>query len=442
MSYRKIRKIGLGNFLGYGQYQELETGDVNIFIGKNSSGKSSILHALALLGETLGDTSEDTSLLLSGNGLNLGVYSDVVFKGRRSSSINMLLQFERESDQVSFSKKINVRADDRPNEISLTFREDRQSARAFLSAMTVYSPSGRCFTLQGGAGSRSVGYHGGIVRGYESKPTGVLPRFSHFLPTFRVAPTVNLRSGAPYWTVNAWADEVRETLANMVYLGPSRAPLSTLYVATGAYPNKLDSSAANLVPLAARSLRRKRDRRKLDQLLQEWLGKRFGLVSRAGVRSFLEGHAFRLAGRDPQIGADVVLSNTGYGVSQVLPLVALLGLSQPGIVLIEQPELHLHPAAQAELADLIIEYGVRGYQVFVETHSEHLLLRLRSRISESTKRRAMPRICVFIVEKRRGVGSIATSLELDETGKIANWPRGFFDVSSADIAALVRSGGL
>ena len=89
MLFQRIKKVGLQNFLGYGKYEELDIGQLNIFVGKNSSGKSTILHALALLSETLIDPSVDTSLLLSGNGIDLGVYQDTVFKGNRSSSLHL-----------------------------------------------------------------------------------------------------------------------------------------------------------------------------------------------------------------------------------------------------------------------------------------------------------------------------------------------------------------
>jgi hypothetical protein len=293
--------------------------------------------------------------------------------------------------------------------------------------------------MQGGAGSRSVGYHGGVAEGFATKALSVLPRFQHFLPRFEIEPTARLRSTAPFRAVNEWSDSLRETLTNIVYLGPSRAPLNVLYLTTGAYPKKLDAAASNLVPLIARSSRTSRERRRLRRTLNEWLGDRFDLVKGAEVASFLEGHALRLRGKDPEIHASVALSNTGYGVSQVLPLVALLALSDPGIVLVEQPELHLHPKAQAELADLLLEFARRGYQLLVETHSEHLLLRLRGRFARGQARLSASDVRIFFVEKGKQ-GSKVTKVDLDDTGRLENWPAGFFGASAEDLADLLRSG--
>jgi len=437
--YRRIQRVGLQNFLGYGRYSENEVGLLNIFVGKNSSGKSTILHALALLSETLVDPSTDTSLLFSGNGIDLGVYQDVVFKGKRSQSIRLELEFEPEAKQRKFSERVRLGAESRPNTLGLTYREDPTSSRPYLSALTVHAPAGRCFTLQGGRGSRSVGYHGGSAAAFASKPKTVLPRFKHFLPSFEIDPAATLRGIAPFLALNEWSESVRDTLADVVYIGPSRAPLSVLYLATGAYPQKLDSTASNLVQLLARATRRKRDRARVANILNHWLGEKFGLVNGAQVASFLEGHAFRLTGVDPIIRAGVALSNTGYGVSQVLPLVALLALGQPGIVLVEQPELHLHPDAQAELADLLLEFCRRGYQLFVETHSEHLLLRLRALFARKQTRLSASDVGIFFVEKKKS-GSRVTRVSVEETGRLERWPAGFFGASAEDIGDLLRSG--
>lgn len=79
------------------------------------------------------------------------------------------------------------------------------------------------------------------------------------------------------------------------------------------------------------------------------------------------------------------LRDVGFGVSQVLPVIVQSLLAEEGsTIIIEQPELHLHPRAQAELADMFIEQTKRGVRFIIETHSEHLLLRMRRRIAETT----------------------------------------------------------
>ena len=80
----------------------------------------------------------------------------------------------------------------------------------------------------------------------------------------------------------------------------------------------------------------------------------------------------------------VLLTDVGFGISQVLPVLVLLAYANHGdTIILEQPEIHLHPAVQSGLADIIIETAqMRDIQVIVESHSEHLLTRLQRRIAE------------------------------------------------------------
>jgi len=107
-------------------------------------------------------------------------------------------------------------------------------------------------------------------------------------------------------------------------------------------------------------------------------------------------------------------------------------------IIMEQPEIHLHPAVQSQLADLFIETirsregGVdRHVQLVVETHSEHLLRRLQRRIAEGGLKPA--EVAMYFCESG-DQGSILRPLEVDVLGNIHNWPRDFFGDQMEDIA--------
>jgi len=137
-------------------------------------------------------------------------------------------------------------------------------------------------------------------------------------------------------------------------------------------------------------------------------------------------------GRDLQVRT----SDIGTGISQILPVVvAALDLDRPQITAIEQPELHVHPRLQVELGDLFAEQAAGGGVFLIETHSEHLMLRLLRRIEETGsgelpegKPALKPdRVSVVYVEQVDGEVR-ATRLRVDETGEfIDRWPQGFFD---------------
>jgi predicted ATPase len=131
----------------------------------------------------------------------------------------------------------------------------------------------------------------------------------------------------------------------------------------------------------------------------------------------------------------------GAGVSQLVPIVvaALLPHHQ-GIVMVEQPEIHVHPALQVELGDLMIE-AAASRQLLIETHSEHLILRLLRRIRE-THDGDLPEgapsfhpdnLSVLYVE-RKPEGSLVRRLHVDPGGEfVERWPKGFFEERTEEL---------
>jgi AAA ATPase domain len=129
--------------------------------------------------------------------------------------------------------------------------------------------------------------------------------------------------------------------------------------------------------------------------------------------------------------------DVGIGVSQVLPVLVGAYASQNQIVAIEQPEIHLHPGLQADLGDLFIQSTLTGgrNRFLIETHSEHLLLRVMRRIRETTSH-SLPDgapeitpedVCVLFVEPD-GTRSIVREMPLNESGELVKaWPGGFFE---------------
>ena len=127
-------------------------------------------------------------------------------------------------------------------------------------------------------------------------------------------------------------------------------------------------------------------------------------------------------------GLELAPSEVGVGLSQVLPVVIAALDSPNGLVSIEQPELHIHPAMQVALGDLFIEGALnRGTQFLIETHSEHLILRLMRRIRENHISPEAVSV-MFVMPKAQGIKF--KELHIDEDGDfIDDWPGGFFEES-------------
>ncbi len=121
--------------------------------------------------------------------------------------------------------------------------------------------------------------------------------------------------------------------------------------------------------------------------------------------------------------------DVGIGISQVLPVLVAAYGSQGKLIAMEQPEIHLHPALQAELGDVFIEaaLGERKNTFILETHSEHLILRLMRRIREG---KISPDDIGVVFVEPLAHGSRFVELRIDEEGDfIDEWPGGFFEES-------------
>jgi hypothetical protein len=135
-------------------------------------------------------------------------------------------------------------------------------------------------------------------------------------------------------------------------------------------------------------------------------------------------------------GIEILPQDVGVGISQLLPVVVAALEASPELVVIEQPELHVHPAVQVALGDLFIsQVKNHARQFLIETHSEHLILRLLRRIRETGELESAPEeiqitadeVAVHYIEQQTD-GANITRLRIDSTGEfIDRWPKGFFE---------------
>ena len=251
------------------------------------------------------------------------------------------------------------------------------------------------------------------------------------------AVTVGERMAASAWaSVSAGFDlTLRDAFQQVSHLGPLRRAPQRYSVAPSGVPTSVGTEGQHFVELL--------DGR--EQRVNDWLKKLdipyIVSVERAGTRAFEDLRQLQLT--DTRNNAVVSLRDVGFGISQVLPIVVeCLSHEAPETIIIEQPELHLHPRLQAELADLFIEATempdndfshdpmregmVWRRQLLVETHSEALLLRIQRRIREG---KLHPNwVAVLYVDPQPDGMATIQRLRLDRAGMfIDEWPEGFFE---------------
>jgi hypothetical protein len=232
---------------------------------------------------------------------------------------------------------------------------------------------------------------------------------------------------------------LEDAIDRLFPLGPYRRAPQRLYIFTGTTPPDV-GYAGNLLPdLMFR-------KPALVRATNDWLDRLdIGyhlVIEPVGTRS---NDLFEVRLRDTRrpAAASVAMPDVGFGISQLLPFVVQVLASRGQTITIEQPEVHVHPRLQADLADLLIE-GIQpaaDHRFIIETHSEHLVLRLLRRIRETTAGELpeghpglRPEQLGVVYLQRGPEGAEVHPLRVDETGEFIDpWPKGFFEERAREL---------
>lgn len=150
------------------------------------------------------------------------------------------------------------------------------------------------------------------------------------------------------------------------------------------------------------------------------------------------GHELKITTDIPDMDQD--LTHVGVGVSQVLPILLICLLAKTDdVIILEQPELHLHPKVQTRLADFFVSMNALDKQCVVETHSEYLINRLRYLVACADNDKISEGTMLYFVEKEDG-HSDYRPVTINKYGVIEDWPDGFFDESERIAAEILRAG--
>lgn len=417
-----LTHLNLTNFKIWRSTGQMPLAPLTLVFGTNSSGKSSLIQSLLLLRQTVKGQDPNVDLNFGNPDTNdsvvLGQFSDVLCRhGAATEAVK--------------AKQIGIEFGWRAADLGAgagTFTARYVQGRggsADLAYLRIGS-AGYGFTAQ-------LGKQGAYkllpesARYWSKQSPAFKPQRS-----FAFSDAAAQALGPDAKRVLSVGPLLVQELARIIYLGPVRRLAQRDYVWNGRMPSFIgdDGGLAVDALIASGIAKQEAIKRglptpstaKLFTATAEWLNC-MGLADDLQVRQLGKSARYELLVLND--GQASNLKDVGVGVSQVLPVIVAALFAQRGsIVMVEEPESHLHPLAQTQLAEMLATVSRdRGVQFIVETHSEHLLRRMQTLVAcETVKPDALR---MYFVE-RDGKTAKLQPLEIDPFGAIRPWPEHFF----------------
>jgi predicted ATPase len=447
-----LTNLDLRNFKSWEATGDVRLAPITGLFGTNSSGKTSLLQALLLLKQT--SESADRGLPLQfgdpKSPANLGDFRSVIYRHANEAELGLSLSWTQSASFVAKDPDDRGKPLVESRDLSVTTKVRDESNGSQTVRLVV--PEFRYGVGAAGFGMRRRPKERAE---YDLFAESIAFKFLRYRGRQWPLPPPTKCYGFPdqvraYFQNAGFLSDLElafeEQLGRVYYLGPLRAYPERNYTWSGAQPSDMGRAGEQAIH-ALLSSRDRGDlisqgkgirRVTLEQYVAEWL-KRLGLIAEFRVEAVAGGsQIFQVKVRKTPGGTESLITDVGFGVSQILPVIVLCFYVPEGsTVILEQPEIHLHPAVQANLADVLIDaWDRRGVQILVESHSEHLLRRLQRRVAERKLRNND--VALYFCEAT-DQGSKLTPLDLDIFGNIANWPADFFGDQFGELAATQKA---
>lgn len=443
-----LKSLSLANFKSWKSIDRMRLAPITGLFGSNSSGKTSILQLLLMLKQTVESTDRAQVLNLGDDRspIALGTFRDVVHRHKIPGSLRWSVEWGlpeelRIGDPKKRGAMLLAGTEMRFQAEVVEGREGQVAVKELL-----YHLGGHDVALRREEGkeekydlSTSLGKsHFKRERG---RPWDLPPPVKCYGFPDQVR--------AYYQNTRFLADlelAFEELFTHIYYLGPLREYPKPEYRWGKGQPADVGQRGEHAVHalLASRENNMKIARGKgkktltVEEYVAFWLEK-LGLIHNFSVEPVAEGsNLYQVWVQKHPEATRVRITDVGFGVSQILPVLVLCYYVPEGsTILLEQPEIHLHPSVQAGLADVFIDaIKTRQVQIILESHSEHLLRRLQRRVAEEEINPEDAALYFCAMEKSE---SHLTPLQLDMFGTITNWPEDFFGDEFGEIAATSQA---
>lgn len=451
-------KISIYNFKSIGQLANYELRPLTILSGTNSSGKSSFIQFLLLLKQSIETINKDNSLNIDGKLFNVRNYMDLI----KDNEIENKLKVE-----FLYDKSELTNYNDFP-ELSI------------YNAFDAYTLS---IEIEFDMLHKII-----IVSSFAIKIVTELKtdfiKFEHILSKFSIKTNVAVFSRPMYgddyfikkinfnslfpadyevvYHDGSISKEVpkiegiktllKDFFSSLNYVGPLRQAPKDEYSSSGKF-NSVGIDGRNVAEVFCEQSDRiityfeieedddsvffKRKQDKFLNAIKYWLCERFKLCSDIYSKKQSDSYVIYVKSLS---GIESTIKHVGFGISQVLPVIVEgLLIESNEVLILEQPEIHLHPKIQSHLTDFLISLIEQGKRVIIETHSDHLITRLRRRIVEDRSNQLDDKVQLTFVE----VGNndvLFKNIQIDDFGVLElPYPDDFIEKSDVELKAILKA---
>jgi len=449
-----INGVSLRNFRAFKNEKDVPLKPLTFVVGPNSGGKSSLLSALCLLGQSPIDLSDlpESEMLWTGPLVDLGSFDDAVHRHDVSQKMDFTVRVaplkidtrrggQRLVEHMPVETTVSVRAgptagfgevwsvavrdvvSDQSVTMSLKRRKTKPAITVSMLGETLEVPlvNPKFKYRIHNPGTQGVTK---ILRNQRSELHGKKAGWRRIQNT--------LRSGYYSGFIPAM-ERVSSGRAGPRRWYPIERPDRRSAFHYFNEPNLFENVSPTMIDAAKSSPpshRRRKSRPSLEKAL-----KQLNIASRISAERLSPYHSGILV-KDNETGVSSSLIDVGYGASQVIPVLRACQSESFGPLLMEQPEIHLHPRAQGDVAEVICDTSLTR-QVIVETHSVHMINRARLRVARGEF--PADHVMILFVSRDKD-GSHIQEIPISEAGDFVNdWPDGFFEERYSDTLELASA---
>ncbi|NMF58898.1 AAA family ATPase [Pseudanabaena yagii] len=433
-----ITRISVSRYKSLAEECSIEIAPLTILSGANSSGKSSIMQPLLLMKQTLESTYDAGSLKLNGANVRLTstdqIFTKVVNSSLSASNVfSVSIEMGKQKILESIFKKVNkvkgiqiYSSMYKQEDLTMTLRSDMTHENIVNSLPPLIQEYYKKTYYDPVTEKHKFWIERYKCLLYVDSSSLMAVENSRFAASVNLLELIRLLKA---FGNDGLCLSIETQIRQLIHIPGLRGNPERTYPVSfvgGGFTGTFENYVASII----HHWKISKDER-LKQLSDslQILGLTWKVDTKQIDDTQVEVRVGRVANKGNSKSTDMVsIADVGFGLSQTLPVVVALLVAEPEqLVYLEQPEIHLHPRAQANLAQLLVDAANRGVRVVVETHSELLIRRVQSLIAED--KIAAEKVKLHWFSQDDNGFTKVTTAELDETGAFGDWPEDFSEIS-------------